>query len=420
MVQVLDEVQILLTVHAILRQGTVMRLLDLPIRFVILPFCLLIVVSAGIISCASIEQKQYSPGEVFADLSTRIPEEVVQKIVVPYDINAEIRQLASDSVKNLRTDRNKTRALVDAIISRTGMSISYDWLSNKTAQQVFYEGRGNCLAYTNLFIGMAREVGMDAVYVDVSTIETVSKEAEVIVNNGHITAGIRTGADIAMIDFTRTPEREYFGARVIDDFEAIANYYNNQGFLYGYFAETAGDMGDNFNPEKAELEMYEMALNIYPNFHRALNNLGVALRRRGEVDAAIETYNLALQYHPKFADAYANLGAAYYSINRIDEAIEQFEKAAKVGGSNGYYYHHLGIVEFHQKRYSSALKNFKKAVSRDGSLADSRYYIGEVYLKLGNEGKAIEAYRKTLEVNPNYLPARAKLDILTSNLENDS
>lgn len=370
-------------------------------------FCL-----AALWGCGAARQHAYSPEEVVADLSARVPPSVVQKIVVPYDINDEIRELARRSVENMRTDSEKTRAIVHAIIGRTGMSISYDWLSNKTAQQVFYEGKGNCLAYTNLFVGMAREVGIDAVYVDVTTIETVSKEAEVIVNNGHITAGVRRGPDLVMIDFTRTPEREYMGAKVINDFEAIANYYNNQGFLYGYFAETAGDMGDSFDPEEAELEMYEMALDVYPNFRRARNNLGVALRRRGKIQEAIEQYRLALEADPGFAEARSNLGAAYYALGRTDDAIREFERAAKSSGSNGFYYHHLGVIQFQQQNYEEALRQFKKAVSRDGSLADARYYLGETYMKLGERDKAIEAYRRTLDVDPNYLSARAKLDML--------
>ena len=119
------------------------------------------------VGCLSVKRAQYTPDEVIASLRTRVPEEDLQKIVVPYDINDEIRQLAIESVKGIRTDHDRTRAIVHAIIGRTGMSISYDWLSNKTAQQVFYEGKGNCLAYTNLFIGMAREVGIDAVYVEI-------------------------------------------------------------------------------------------------------------------------------------------------------------------------------------------------------------------------------------------------------------
>ncbi len=372
-------------------------------------------------SCSSTSKRvQFSPEEIVADLATRVPENVAQKVVVPYDINDEIRELARKSVDTLRTDSERTRAIVNAIIGRTGMSITYDWLSNKTAQQVFYEGRGNCLAYTNLFIGMAREVGIDAVYVDVTTIERISKEAEVIVNNGHITAGIRQGPELVMIDFTRTPEREYLGAKVIDDFEAIANYYNNQGFLYGYYSETAGDMGDEFDPAVAELEMYKMALDVRPDFGRARNNLGVALRRRGKVDDAIAQYKLALEEDPKFAEARSNLGAAYYSQGRVDDAIQEFETAARLGGSNAYYYHHLGVIQYQQGHYEEALRQFKKAISRDSSLADSRYYLGETYLKLGDRVKAIEAYRKTLELDPNYLSARAKLDLLVTETNSKS
>ena len=381
----------------------------------------LAILSGLLASCASTSKRiQYSPDEIVADLATRVPEDVVQKVVVPYDINDEIRELARKSVDTLRTDSEKVRAIVNAIIGRTGMSISYDWLSNKTAQQVFYEGRGNCLAYSNLFIGMAREVGLEAVYVDVTTIERISKEAEVIVNNGHITAGVRNGPDLVMIDFTRTPEREYIGAKVIDDFEAIANYYNNQGFLYGYYSETAGDMGDEFDPAAAELEMYQMALDVRPGFGRARNNLGVALRRRGRVEEAIAQYKLALEEDPKFAEARSNLGAAYYSQGRVDDAIQEFESAARVGGSNAYYYHHLGVIQYQQGHYEEALQQFKKAISRDGALADARYYLGETYMKLGDREKAIEAYRKTLEVDPNYLSARAKLDILVTETNSKS
>jgi len=372
-------------------------------------------------SCSTTTQRiQFTPDEIVADLATRVPENVVQKVVVPYDINDEIRELARKSVDSLRTDSERTRAIVNAIISRTGMSITYDWLSNKTAQQVFYEGRGNCLAYTNLFIGMAREIGLEAVYVDVTTIERISKEAEVIVNNGHITAGVRNGPDLVMIDFTRTPEREYMGAKVIDDFEAIANYYNNQGFLYGYYAETAGDMGDEFDPAAAELEMYQMALDVRPDFGRARNNLGVAFRRRGRVDEAIAQYKLALEEDPKFAEARSNLGAAYYSQGRVEDAIHEFEAAARVGGSNAYYYHHLGVIQYQRGNYEEALRQFKKAISRDSDLADSRYYLAETYLKLGDREKAIEAYRKTLEVDPNYLSARAKLDLLATETNSKS
>jgi tetratricopeptide (TPR) repeat protein len=364
-------------------------------------------------ACASAEKKIYTPDEINTELDSRVSTEMRDQIVVPFEIDDEIRQVAHDITQHASSDPEKARAIVNKIIDLTGLSIAYDWLSNKTAQEVFREGRGNCLAYSNLFVGMAREVGVEAVYVDVTTIERISREAEVIVNNGHITAGYKRGTDVVIIDFTRTPEREYIGYEVINDLEAIANYYNNQGFLYGYFTETEGKDLD-FDPLEKELEMYQLALEILPDFQRARNNLGVGLKRRGRVEEAIEHYKMAIELDPDFAEAHSNLGSAYYSLGRVEDAVQEFQLATKSSGSNAYFHHHLGVVQFQLEQYDLAIKEFKKALSKESQLADSRYYLAVCYLKLGEKEKAIKELEATLEVDPNYLSARAKLDSLTN------
>jgi tetratricopeptide (TPR) repeat protein len=371
------------------------------------------IIAAG---CATSGKKAYTDEEITKIFNSRIRPELRDEVVIPFEIDDEIRALAHKAADGIADDRQKMRAIVNAIIDRTGLSISYDWLSNKTAKEVFYEGRGNCLAYTNLYVGMAREVGLQAVYVDVTTIERVSREAEVIVNNGHITGGFVHGADVTVIDFTRTPEREYYGFKVINDLEAIANFYNNQGFLYGYFTEIAGpDMG--FDPQERELEMYNVALEILPTFHRARNNLGVAYKRRGKIDEAIEQYQMAIDHDPDFAEAHSNLGSAYYTLGRTEDAMREFRIAAKDSGSNAYFYHHLGVIQFQLKQYKDAIAQFRRALSREPNLADARFFIGECYLKLGDTQKAIEEFRATLELDPNYLSARAKLAMLDKRTE---
>ena len=361
--------------------------------------------------CAVQTAKVYTPEEASAELDDRISAELRDQVVVPFEIDDEIRQVAQDITQNIYDDRAKARAIINKIIDLTGLSIAYDWLSNKTAREVFREGRGNCLAYSNLFVGMAREVGLEAVYVDVTMIERISREAEVIVNNGHITAGYKQGGRVVIVDFTRTPEREYIGYKVIDDLEAIANYYNNQGFLYGYFIETEGqEMG--FDPAAKEIEMYELALEILPTFHRARNNLGVALKRRGRIEEAIEQYKMAIELDPNFADAHSNLGAAYYALGRNEDAVREFELATKNAGSNAYFFHHLGVVHYQLKQYDEAIEQFKKAISKEPLLAEARFFLAECYMRQGDRKRAIEEYEATLAVDPNYVSARTKLDAL--------
>ena len=362
-------------------------------------------------ACGTAPKRTWTVEEIRADLNHRITPEVLASVEIPFEIDDEIRELAFRVTENLRSDREKMLAIIRAIRHHTGGSIAYDWLSNKTAKAVFREGRGNCLAYTNLFVGMSRAVGVDAVYVDVTTIEAVSREAEVIVNSGHITGGVKDGPDLIVVDFTATPERQYAGQRIIDDFEAIANFYNNQGFLYGYFAEALADQG-GFDPLARELEMYDLALSIRPNFNRARNNLGVAYKRRGRVEEAIEQYRLALELEPRFTEARANLASAYYATGDTGLAIREFETAAQYDGSNAYVQYHLGVLHYHQKDYRQAADYFRRAMSRDREMADARFFLGETLMKMGDEEGAMDAYERAISIDPNYIAARAKLDQL--------
>ena len=370
------------------------------------PLLALAVVSS-LVGCAGAQKRIYTPDEIRSELETRVSTQMRDEIVIPFEIDDEIRQLALDITKRTSSESGKVEAIVDTIIGLSGFSISYDWLSNKTAREVFREGQGNCLAYSNLFVGMARAVGLDARYADVEFSERITREAEIIVHAEHITAAVRRATGTVLIDFTTTPGRKYIGFEVIDDLEAIANFYNNQGFLYGYFTETE-DV--DFDPLEKELEMYRLALEVLPTFGRARNNLGVALRRRGRVDEAIEQYQLAIAHDPKHAEAHSNLGTAYVHQGRTEEALQALRIAARNAGPDGYIHHRLGVMYLRLALYQDAIKQFRKALSREPELAEAHFHLGECYRALGNEKKAIEEYEATLEIDPNFVAARTRLE----------
>jgi Tfp pilus assembly protein PilF len=370
----------------------------------------LAIVASLAVGCAPALKQVYTPEEIRSELESRVSAQMRDEIVIPFEIDDEIRQLARDVAGRAPTDSEKVRAIVDAITSRAGFSISYDRLSNKTAKEVFREGKGNCLAYTNLFVGMARAVGVDAVYADVKFTERVTREAEIVVKSTHITAAVTVGSGPTLIDFTGTPERKYTAFQVIDDLEAIANFYNNQGFLYGYFTESESV---GFDPLEKEIEMYRLALEILPTFVKARNNLGVALRRRGRIDEAIEQYKLALEQAPGYVEAHSNLGTAYYNQGHTEEALKEYRLAAENAGPDGYVHQRLGVTLLHLGRYQDAIKQFRKALSKEPQMAEAHYDLGECYRSLGDEKRAAEEYRAALEVDPNYLAAQTKLEQLS-------
>ncbi len=380
----------------------------LPVRLFVIPA--LAIAAALAAGCAATPKRFYTPDEARSELEARVSTQMRDEIVIPFEIDDEIGQLARNATRNASSEGEKVRAIVGAITSLAGFSVSYDFLSNKTAKEVFREGKGNCLAYSNLFVGMARAVGVEAVYADVKFTERITREAEIIVKSTHITAAVMQGGEATLIDFTRSPERKYTAFKVIDDLEAIANFYNNQGFLYGYFTEKE-DV--DFDPLEKELAMYRLALEILPTFGRARNNLGVALRRRGRVDEAIEQYKLAIEQDPRYVEPHSNLGTAYLYQGRTDEALAEYRLAAENAGPDGYVHERLGATFLRLGRYQDAIKQFRKALSKEPGLADAHYHLGECYRTLGDEKKAAEEYQAALEIDPNHLAAQTRLGQLS-------
>ena len=80
----------------------------------------------------------------------------------------------------------------------------------------------------------------------------------------------------------------------------------------------------------AAIACFQQALQIRPDFAEARNNLGNALLQMGKVDAAIACFQQALQIRPDFAEAHNDLGNALLQTGRADEAITHCRRALQI------------------------------------------------------------------------------------------
>ena len=66
-----------------------------------------------------------------------------------------------------------------------------------------------------------------------------------------------------------------------------------------------------------------------PRFAPGLNNLGVALERKGYWPLAALTYQDALEIDPQLAAAHCNLGGIQAGSGSLDEAIDHYRQALR-------------------------------------------------------------------------------------------
>lgn len=78
------------------------------------------------------------------------------------------------------------------------------------------------------------------------------------------------------------------------------------------------------------IRAYGKAAALIPNSHEVRNNLGLALRGKGDLAAAESAYKEAIALFPDYAEAYFNLAQVLNELGRNDEAVAAEQQALKL------------------------------------------------------------------------------------------
>lgn len=85
-----------------------------------------------------------------------------------------------------------------------------------------------------------------------------------------------------------------------------------------------------------------MAIELNPEYERAMNNLANLLREEKQFEEAEILLRRALKIRPNFAAAWMNLGIILTNLNRPDEAEECYLKAINYRNKYPDCYYNLG------------------------------------------------------------------------------
>jgi predicted O-linked N-acetylglucosamine transferase (SPINDLY family) len=115
-------------------------------------------------------------------------------------------------------------------------------------------------------------------------------------------------------------------------------------------------------------ERYGEAVRIRPDYAEAWNNLGNVRKELGEFQSAAEAYESALRIRPEFVDAINNSACLLRTLGRLEEA----EAVLREGISNHTHaalYDNLGNVLKDAGRLEEALEAFRKSLELDPTAA---------------------------------------------------
>jgi Flp pilus assembly protein TadD len=298
-------------------------------------------------------------------------------VTIPWQLTSEMRQWVHREVPDNLAVEDRLQRLLSALLGSEGLALEYQAGTTGTAQEVFASHRANCLGFTSLFVGMARELGVGVFYLDIGDVEKFEREGNLVVESGHITAGYGAASMLRILEFTPIAKPNYRLLRRISDRTAIALYYSNRG------AELLRS-GD----ERGALGWLRKAIVLDPELARARINYGVALRRTGDLAGAEAAYRKALEDDPAAAAAYQNLAALLYAAGRRSEADELMALSSKLDNRNPFNFLSLGDVALSHGRTEEARRFYRKAQRLEGAEAESAAALGQLALATGDRREA--------------------------------
>jgi Flp pilus assembly protein TadD len=364
--------------------------------------------SAALMSCFGIDiDTQFAQDE---NIHAAIIEQNADRYaeVDPLYISNEVKQLVDSYIHPRDGDEARIDKLQDILYGEDFLHIQYSSEQTHTAMEAYYAREGNCLGVMNLYIAMARYLGLDADFQTVDVQPSWDLRGDLLVLSQHINAsGKISSRRTYVVDFTPEISLQQLTSSVVSDGIARSLYFNNLGVE----ELIEGNLED-------ALVYFKNALFLNEDSSIAWNNIGSNYNRLGKEEFAEYAYRMAFSIDSNNATAINNLAKHYRRSGALGLAQEYERAIERFNNRNPYFHFAQGSVEFDAGNFDEARKSFRKAVRLKEEEPDFYYALAGAYLRLGNDPEAqrwADAAGRILSLYDNiYQPSNNKVKIIDS------
>jgi tetratricopeptide (TPR) repeat protein len=158
----------------------------------------------------------------------------------------------------------------------------------------------------------------------------------------------------------------------------------------------------------SDVALWEDTARKAPNNWRAHFQLGVAYYQQGRCESATFQFAAADRAGQPDERLLLDWALAEDCLNRPEAALEQLRRAVRVRPT-AYGYSLMGMIYGKQQKYTEALSALRTALAINPREDMAYFYRGNVSAAMGDLGKAVEDFRRAVEINPDNELARRGL-----------
>jgi tetratricopeptide (TPR) repeat protein len=147
------------------------------------------------------------------------------------------------------------------------------------------------------------------------------------------------------------------------------------------------------------IPLLEIYSKDHPNSWRALYQLGYACFRMHRFQESVKALSLSLILNSQLAEAHKILAYDFNIEGRQDLAIRELAQAIGIDPTSFESHYELGRIYFEEGSYGQAVLELEKARALAPDVVKTWHNLGLAYAGSGDNTRAVECFRKAIELN---------------------
>jgi tetratricopeptide (TPR) repeat protein len=134
----------------------------------------------------------------------------------------------------------------------------------------------------------------------------------------------------------------------------------------------------------------------------------------GKFAEAVTAFSEAVRLKPSWAEAHYALALSLNEVKELKQAIDEFNEVVKLKGVYELVvlsHYNIGNNYFDLKKYAEAIEAYRQSIDLDPDRSESRNNLALAYAALNRLPEAIAELEQAVKLNPEYAAARYNLGV---------
>jgi tetratricopeptide (TPR) repeat protein len=310
------------------------------------------------------------------------------------EMSPAMKEFLQKYILRYKDKHTRMTLLMNAVSGNGVLGFDYDESLTLTSVEAFELRAGNCIAFANMMVAMARYAGLRAQYQEVIRQPEWTSRDDTVLLIKHINVVLESLGYVYVMDVSGIKMNPNHRRRVIGDSYAKALYLNN----IGAEALLKNDLPTAHAYMAKAIETEHLLTDSWVN-------MGVLLSRNEQLDDAAWVLNMALQIDDNENAALSNLYEVYIAQEDLESAADLENKVERYRQRNPYYLLYLSEEALLEDRYDESARLLQRAIRKKDDDHLLHFAVAKTHYLLGDMEAAQSSLLQALELAPESMVA---------------